>query len=154
MILRRLTVPIVFVSSALLVTALRFDANAETKCAGEVGPETALSVGIAAIYKMQLYATYQGKGNIKKLEPIVSQGIPDFLARNTGCCTFTPLGQDDFAPTPEWSERNSFYGFVRATFAAHWNEDADGRKAVDVTRIVAVTTCGEAIWYDVDDDDW
>ena len=103
---------------------------------------------------MQSYATYQGKGNIKKLEPIVYQGIPDFLARNTGCCTFTPLGQDDFAPTPEWSERNSFYGFVRATFEAHWTEDEENRKPVVVTRIVAVTTCGEAIWYDVDDDDW
>lgn len=151
---------VVLGSTMVMVSAQGFAVKAETVCTEPVGPEAALSAGVLAILASHSITTYHDEGG--KSEAIHYQGLSDFRDRNRGCCTFTLLGDDDFAPTSEWSERNAFYGFVRVTFAAFWDENIVERRdeniverrAVNVTRLVAITTCGKAIWYDVDDDDW
>lgn len=138
-----------YVSIGLLLAAS--SVNADSDCMNPVEPEIALEAGISAIYAAHAgtsYSTVDGR----TLEPVTYLGIEDFVARNPGCCTFAPSGEDGFVPSPEWQEKNSFYGFVNARFKAYRVENGDGKNEVTSTRLVAITTCGKAIWYDIDDD--
>jgi hypothetical protein len=128
-------------------------ACAVVECVEAVGPDAALDAGVAAIYAAYSEASYTDV-NGKTFETITYRGLADFVARNPDCCTFSTTGQDGFVPTPEWQEKFSFYGFVSATFKAYRVDDNDVKSEVNLTTEVAITTCGKAIWYDVDDDNW
>ncbi|MES2145215.1 MAG: hypothetical protein V4516_12865 [Pseudomonadota bacterium] len=127
--------------------------NADSDCETPIGPETALESGISAIFAAHAGTAYSSVDG-RTLGPVTYLGIEDFLARNPDCCSFSTRGEDGFAPTPEWQEKNSFYGFVSATFKAYYTKDGDTLKEVATTNEVAITTCGKAIWYNIDHDNW
>lgn len=140
-----------YVSIGLLLAAS--SVNADSDCMNPVEPEIALEAGISAIYAAHTSTSYSSVEG-QALEPVTYLGIEDFLARNPDCCSFSTRGEDGFVPTPEWQERNSFYGFVNATFKAYYKKDGDTKREVVTTDEVAITTCGKAIWYNIDHDNW
>lgn len=126
-------------------------ADAETECSQPVGADVALDIGIEAVLATHNLTDYRDKdGNY--FERISYDDLKDFLARNTNCCAFSARGSDGFLPSPEWQKRNSFYGFVSATFKAYRVKDGVTINEALVSRLVAITTCGKAIWYNIDDD--
>lgn len=138
---------------AAIVMSTSILASAETQCSEPIGPEAALDAGVTAVFESHMATNFlNGEGGF--LGSVTYQGLEDFLARNPGCCTFSRSGSEGFVPTPEWQERYSFYGFVSATYKAYRVKDGAAEKEVDRTTEVAITTCGKAIWYDMDDDNW
>jgi hypothetical protein len=138
---------------AVMTVALATVAHAEPDCAEAIGPEAALDAGVAAIYSAVAETNYLDVDGAL-LEAVLYHGVADFLARNPNCCSFTLSLEDGFAPTPEWREKHSFYGFVRATFKAYRIREGDAKTEVVDTKVVVVTACGQTMWYDIDDDDW
>jgi hypothetical protein len=130
-------------------------AVADTKpdCAEPIGPDAALNAGVSAIYASHSATTYANPEG-GTFESVVYNGPTDFLVRNPDCCTFTLRLEDGFAPTPEWREKHSFYGFVTATFKAYRFGEGYVTREVGATRAVVVTTCGTTIWYNMDHDNW
>jgi hypothetical protein len=138
---------------AAAIAASTAVANAGPDCAEPIGVEAALDAGVSAIYAAHSASTYANLDG-GTLESVVYNGLTDFLARNPDCCTFTLRLEDGFAPTPEWREEHSFYGFVTATFKAYRVGEGYLTREVVATRTVVVTTCGTTIWYNMDYDNW